>query len=274
MRADLHMHSTHSDGLYERDDLFRMAKENNVDIIAITDHDTCKEVEDNIRLSKLYNVQYIPGIELTTVVKEKNVHVLGYFTDDSYNSPEMKQYYLDIKAKRELRAKEFIVNLKKHFDLDVSYEDCYNFGRGIIARPHIAKAIIKRYPEYDHNYIFKHFIGDDSVAYVPSSLLSLDEGIELLKRNNCVTILAHPVLLKEKVKDEVLNREYDGLEAIYYQNSEEDTTYFKALAKERGILYTAGSDFHGIPNDQNHGNIGDCSFDGEMLERFLKKVLN
>lgn len=273
MKADLHMHSTHSDGLYKTSELFDMAKKRNLDYISITDHDTCLEVEANMKLSEETGIGYIPGIELTTVVKEKNVHVLGYFTDDSYNSDEMKQYYLDIKKKREVRAKEFIKNLKTHFDLDVDYNDAYTFGRGIIARPHIAKAVIKNYPQYTHDDVFKLFLGDQSPAYVPSSLLSLEEGIDLLRRNNCVVVLAHPVLLKKHIKDEVLSHDFDGMEAIYYQNSEEDTKYFLNLVKERDILYTAGSDFHGIPNDKNHGNVGDCVLEGEMLEKFLNACL-
>lgn len=272
MKADLHMHTTHSDGLYSSAELFQMARNNKVDVISITDHDTCLEVEKNNQLSVLYNIKYLPGIELTTVVKEKNVHVLGYFTDDSYNSEEMKQYYKDIKYKREVRAKEFIKNLKTHFDLDVDYADAYKYGRGIIARPHIAKAIIKKYPQYSHEYVFTHFIGDNSPAYVPSSLLNLEEGIALLRRNNCVVVLAHPVLLKKKIKEEVLNHEYDGIEAIYFQNTKEDTIFYKNLAKERGIFYTAGSDFHGIPHDTRHGNIGDVFLEGPMLDRFLKAV--
>lgn len=272
VKADLHMHSKHSDGLYSTDELFQMARNNGVDIISITDHDTCLDVENNRMLSQQYNIEYIPGIELTTVVQERNVHVLGYFTDDSYNSPEMKQYYKNIKFKREVRAREFILNLKTFFDLDVDYQDAYEYGRGIIARPHIAKAIIKKYPQYTHNYVFDHFIGDNSVAYVPSSLLSLDEGLELLRRNNCVVVLAHPVLLKQSVKEDVINHDFDGLEAIYYLNKDEDTVLFKNIAKERNILYTAGSDFHGIQNDTRHGNIGDCFLDGPMLEQFLKAV--
>lgn len=273
MKADLHMHSTHSDGFFECEDLFQMASKRGLDYISITDHDTCYEVDRNFALSKKYGVNYIPGIELTTVVKEKNVHVLGYFTDESYKSEEMLQYYKDIKTKREVRAKQFIKNLKTYFDLEVDYQDAYDYGRGIIARPHIAKAIIKKYPEYTHDDIFDQFIGDNSKAYVPSSLLSLQEGIDLLRRNNCVIVLAHPVLLKKKVKEEVLSHDFDGLEAIYFLNKEEDTMFYKNLAKDKGILITAGSDFHGIKNDTRHGNVGDCTLEGKDLENFLKKCL-
>lgn len=274
MKADLHMHSTHSDGLYETKDLFDMAKKRGLDYISITDHDTCLDVENNYKLSKEYNVGYIPGIELTTVVDEKNVHVLGYFTDDSYQSDEMNRYYKNIKIKRETRARQFIKNLKTYFDLDVDYEDAYRYGRGVIARPHIAKAIIKKYPNYTHNEVFNLFLGDHSKAYVPSSLLTLQEGIDLLKRNNCVIVLAHPVLLKKSIKDEVLGHKFDGIEAVYFQNTKEDTKYYLEYVRKNNLLYTAGSDFHGIINDTKHGNVGDCFIEGDALNRFLEALNN
>ena len=89
MKADLHMHSTHSDGLKTPEELFKTAKENKVDIISITDHDVVKNVNLNYEYSKKYGVKYIPGIELSTLMKGKPVHVLGYFRDDSYQSKEM-----------------------------------------------------------------------------------------------------------------------------------------------------------------------------------------
>lgn len=272
MKADLHMHSTHSDGLLTTKELFMKAQENGVDIIAITDHDTCLNVEDNIRLSKEFKVKYLPAIELSTIEQERSVHILGYFRDDSYNSIEMKDYYKRIKTKREKRARKFITNLKTFFDLDVDYNDAYNYGKGIIARPHIAKAIMKKYPEYSHNYIFDNFIGDHSPAYVPSSLLTVQEGLDLLRRNNCVAVLAHPILLKKHIKENVLNHKFDGVEAVYYQNNDGDEERFRKYASDNDLIITAGSDFHGIKNDSKHGEVGEITLTGKDLDIFLSKI--
>ena len=69
MKADLHMHSTYSDGLFKPEDLFKKAKENGVDVIAITDHDIVEGVEQNFQYSMKYGVKYLPGIELSTIEK-------------------------------------------------------------------------------------------------------------------------------------------------------------------------------------------------------------
>lgn len=274
MKADLHMHSTYSDGLKTSEELFEMASDNGVKVMSITDHDIVKGVEKNIELGKKYGITYVPGIELSTVMKGKPVHVLGYFTDDSYNSEELITYYKEIKENRELRAKTFIRNLKDYFDIEIEYETVLSFSRGIIARPHIAKAITKKYPQYEHDYVFDHFIGDNSKAYVPACEISVEEGINLLKRNNCIVVLAHPTLLKPGIHDEVIQHNFDGIEAVYYRNKEGDEEKYRALAISRNLIVTAGSDYHGIPNDTKHGVVGEMYIEGEDLRKYLSRVKN
>lgn len=272
MKGDFHIHTTHSDGTKTQREIFELAHAANLDYIAITDHDLCINVEESFALSEEFGVHFIPGIELSTLEQGKPVHVLGYFTDDSYQNEEMKSYYTFIQEGRKNRAKKFIEKLKEHFDIEITYEQVYGFSRGIIARPHIAKAIHESYPEYSFDYIFDHFIGDHSKAYVPSTELSVQEGIELLKRNNCMVVLAHPTLLKEKIKDVVLDNEYDGIEAIYFRNKENDEELFRILAQKKDMIISAGSDYHGIENDSKHGKIGEISLQDSDLELFLERL--
>lgn len=268
MKVDLHTHTTFSDGTKTNKELLLMAKERGLDVISITDHDTCLQVEENLQLAKELGIKYIPGIELSTLEQNRSVHILGYFTDDSYNSDEMKEYYHFIKHSREQRTHTFIKNLKMYFDIEITYEDVFSLSNGIIARPHIAKAINNKYPEYSFDYIFDHFIGDHSEAYVPSSKLSVVEGLELLKRNNCIAVLAHPVLLKKHIKEYVMAQDYDGIEAYYFRNKEHDYEDYKDFAEQRNMVITGGSDYHGIPNDSKHGTVGEFYF--EEADKFLQ----
>ena len=271
MKADLHMHTTFSDGKKTYQEVMDLAKKNDVDIISITDHDSIRDVEKLKKYAKKIGIKYIPGIELSTIYQGKSVHVLGYFTDESYLNEELLAYTKKIKHDREERARKITSLLKIHFDIEISYEDVKNEAYGIIARPHIAKAIIRKYPKYTHDQIFDTMIGDDCKAYLPSVELPLDDGLAFLERFSCLKVLAHPVLLKKYIKDDVLRRSYDGIEAIYYRNREEDTIHYKKMAKEKGIFYTAGSDYHGIANDSKHGEIGTCVLTGEPLNTFLAK---
>ena len=272
MKADLHMHSTWSDGLCTMRELVDKAHLQGIDIIAITDHDVVGDIDDAIRYAQARGITVLPGIELSTLEQNKSVHLLGYFTDQSYHSAELKAYFIDIKTKRERRAKTIIENLKHFNDIHITYERVLAHARGIIARPHIAKAIHESYPVYDHDYIFDHFIGDHCDAYVPSVELPVEEGIALLRRNHCVVILAHPTLLKPHIKDYVLSLDYDGIEARYIRNLPGEEAFFVEWARQRDLFITAGSDFHGIQGDTKHGDIGDVVLDGLDLDRFLARL--
>lgn len=271
MKADLHMHTTFSDGRKTYQEVMDMAKENGVDVISITDHDTIRDVDALSAYAEKIGIRYIPGIELSTIYQGKSVHVLGYFTDQSYLDEDLLAYTKQIKHDREVRARNMIDLLKKHFDIEITYDDVKKEAYGIIARPHIAKAIMRKYPRFTHNEIFDQMIGDNCKAYLPSVELSLDDGLAFLERFSCVKVLAHPVLVKNHIKNDVLSRNYDGIEAIYYQNRDEDTAFYKKLASERGLLVTAGSDYHGIVNDSKHGEIGTCTISGDTLKSFLEK---
>jgi len=271
MKADLHMHSTLSDGRLTSFEVIKKAKKKNVDIISITDHDICGFVEENKALAKKVGIGYIPGIELSTVHNNRSVHVLGYFADDSYKSVEMISYYKEIKLAREDRAKKFISNLKEFYDIEITYEEVLNNSNGVVARPHIAKTIVSHYPEYSFDDVFNNFIGDDSKAYVPTCELTVKEGIDLLRRNNCVVVLAHPTLLKPNSKDFVLAQDFDGFEAVYLRNKPGEEKEFRSIANDRGLIITGGSDYHGITKDTKHAEIGDIYIKDNDLSNFLNK---
>ena len=74
-----------------------------------------------------------------------------------------------------------------------------------------------------------------------------------------LVFLAHPILVKKTSLKELINLGFDGIEAIYYRNSETDTTNLINLAKEHNLYISCGSDCHGIPNDKSHGNVGDVN---------------
>ncbi|MBN2604592.1 MAG: PHP domain-containing protein [Bacilli bacterium] len=272
MKADLHMHTTLSDGRLSPKEVIQRAKAKGVDIIAITDHDICGSVEENTAYAKSIGIQLIPALELSTLYDNKPVHILGYFRDESYQNPEIVEYYKTIKLGRENRAKKFIQNLDEMFQIKITYDEVHAFSNGIIARPHIAKAIVKNYPEYTFNQVFESFIGNHSKAYVSSCEIAVQEGIDLLRRQNCLVVLAHPVLLKESIKDSVLQFPFDGIEAIYFRNKEEDEKAFIQMALDKHWIYTAGSDYHGIENDASHGDIGDRVLEGKPLIQFLQKL--
>ena len=104
--------------------------------------------------------------------------------------------------------------------------------------------------------------------------LCVKTGVDILKFFGATVVLAHPVLLCKKDFENIINIDFDGIEAKYYKNTEEDTKYLINIAKERNMIYTAGSDFHDyIEYYRVHGMIGDVYLNGEEIEKFLRVLI-
>ncbi|AYE35363.1 PHP domain-containing protein [Clostridium septicum] len=264
IKYDLHTHSTSSDGRYSPRDVVKLAKENGVEYLALTDHDTLSGINDALLEAKKLNINFIPGIELSTEFNHESIHVLGFFKGDDYKNPELKGFLESLKEKRIKRAYEIVERLKKYNNIEIDINNVLKNGKDTIARPHIAKAIIEAGYPHDHEYIFKNILGDNCPAYVPSAKITTEEGIKLLKKYNALVFLAHPVLVKHTPIKELLKLGFDGLEAIYFRNKSKKTKEFLHLAEELNLLVSCGSDCHGIPNDCSHGTVGEIPFPDDI----------
>lgn len=268
------MHTSASDGKLTPYELVKKAKTENIaDIIAITDHDTTSGLYEALCAAKLMGFKVLPGIELSTLYNDENIHILGYFKDSEYKNEKFQKFLKDMADYRIFRGKKMIKNLDIYFNIKIKYEDVAKYAKNIIARPHIAKAIIEANYPYSWDYIFENFISKKSPAYVPNQNVTIKEGIDMLKSVNAAVVLAHPVLIKNTSLDELLKFDFDGIEAKYYLNSPEDTKNYINSAYNNNMFITAGSDFHGIDkNDKRHGNVGSTFLNEEEITLFLNKL--
>lgn len=272
-KGDFHIHTNASDGIFSPSEVLNIAKDQNVDILAITDHDTTAGIDEALYTGNKLNIKVIPGIELSTLYNGENIHVVGLFKDDKYNSKEFKNILLDMKNYRLWRSQKIVENLDKYFNIKIDHDKIVENTKGLIARPHIAKAIIDAGYADDFDYIFKNYLSNESPAFVPNKKLSTKSGIDLLKKFNALCILAHPVLIKNSSIDDLLKLNFDGIEAIYSLNKKKDTNTFLSKAKEYNKIITAGSDFHGIGrHNKIKTNIGCVNLKSKEIDILLKKL--
>ncbi|MHC1721363.1 MAG: PHP domain-containing protein [Clostridiaceae bacterium] len=273
-KGDFHVHTRHSDGRYSPKEVIDLAKKSNLDVISITDHDTLKGVHEAIKIGKESQIKVVPGIELSTTHEGESIHVLGYFKDTSMITSEFKKHLKNIQIQRYTRAEEMVHRLDKMFAIKISIDKIMKDTSGIIARPHLARAIIEAGYNFEWSYIFEHIIGKGSPAYVPSVKLSTEEGLELLSSTGALKVLAHPVLIKKSNVELLLKMGFDGIESRYYSNTIEDTEKYLKMAKEHKKIVTAGSDFHGIAKtDQMHsGEPGTVFLGEEEIHSFMKEL--
>lgn len=142
---------------------------------------------------------------------------------------------------------------------------------GTITRAHLIREIALSNPEYEKEYIFNNCLREGCPGYIQSTKLDTKEGIEFLKRNGALIVIAHPTLLKKNDILELINDDVDGLEAIYPKNKPLDEKLFRKICEERNMIITAGSDYHGII-DYSHEDLAYNVLEGIDLDLFLKRL--
>jgi len=244
-RADLHNHTTASDGLLAPAQLIEYAVQKELACIAITDHDTIDGIDEAITAGEKYRIEIIPGIEINTQLASNEIHILGYFID--WKSSLLQEILIKMKNERRTRTKKMIQKLTKLYGFNITYEEILDKAEdAAIGRLHIARALMSKGLVKNINEAFNRYLGVDCPAYVDRYHLTPGEGISLIKKSGGAAILAHPGLLaKKELLDYMLNTEIDGIEAYHSKHTQEQAQYFASIARKNNLLITGGSDCHG-----------------------------
>ena len=245
---DLHTHTTFSDGSMSPSELVRHAKSKGLFAVAITDHDTVGGVSEALNEGEKVGIEVIPGVEIG-VDYSTEMHMLGYFFNDGYQ--EINKVLEKIKENRNIRNPKIIRRLNE-LGIDVSMEDVLEeAGHEIVARPHIAKALLKKGYVKTIEEAFKKYLRKGRTAYFKKDKLLPSEGIKEIIKCGGIPVLAHPVLLGMNLSDldrllgELSLYGLKGMEVFYPINNAQDTGTLMRLAIKHDLIATGGSDFHG-----------------------------
>jgi predicted metal-dependent phosphoesterase TrpH len=250
---DLHVHTTASDGDYTPEELVKKAKEVGLKHIAITDHDTLAGIEEAQRVGRALGVHVIAGVELSTKCRGKSVDVLGY---DLRDPSELHQTLSRMREGREDRARRIIQKFTE-LGMPITIEDVKEFSQdGVIGRPHIAKAVVKKGYVSNYQTVFDEYLADGKPCALDKVVLSPQEGIDLIHRTGGLAVLAHPVHLHDDnlVRELLETCQFDGIEVWHREQDEDANRRYRQMAEEFGLLMTGGSDFHN--DDHRLGQFG------------------
>ncbi len=255
--ADLHCHTTASDGQLAPRQLVQLAAELGLRTIGITDHDTIQGWQEAIQAGREFGVGILRGIELSTITgadpdathvpspKKENgeIHVLGY--EFRWESP-LTNKLADLRSARHRRMQMILTRLSS-VGIDIAEAEVLKFARGeSVGRPHIAQALIEHGLAADIEDAFKRYIGSGAPAYVPRYRLAPEQAIELIRASGGVAVLAHP---GGRVQAEQITGwvkvGLQGIEVSHSDHTTEQEDYWRSLARQYGLLMTGGSDFHG-----------------------------
>lgn len=242
--ADLHIHTTASDGILEPADVVLWADKMDLATIAITDHDTTAGLDIAIAEGYKSGIEVISGIELGAYMGKYEIHILGYYID--YRQQWFQVRLESLKMWRNSRAQELITNLNHIYDIDLDIEYVNKIaGNAAISRPHIGRALVEMGLAEDLEDAFNRYIGNKCPAYVPRRTLSPKEGIELIKKNGGIPIIAHPGLIEDKnVVEQVIDLGIEGMEVFHPSHTPHQEREFYKICQQKRLLITGGSDFH------------------------------
>lgn len=244
MYADLHIHTTCSDGSFSPSLVPHHAIKNDLHVISITDHDSVDGVVTAIKEGEECGVEVIPGIEVSTTIDTGEVHILGYFID--YTNESFLKRLRQIQDIRIDRMSVMVDRLKKLM-IDIDMNELIQYAStSSIGRLHLACFLTERGIVESVYEAFDKYIGSGKPAYEKVNALSLEEGIELILDGGGIPVLAHPGLTKrDDLIPEMVQSGLLGLEVYHGGHSDRDIFHYLKMAKDKGLLVTGGSDCHG-----------------------------
>ncbi|NLK78452.1 MAG: PHP domain-containing protein [Clostridiales bacterium] len=257
---DLHTHSTESDGTLTPQELMQLASDIGLSAIALTDHDTVGGLSKAKPVDESLGIELVPGIELSTDYNGTEVHMLGFYIDDT--NPAFLKKLQEFIDSRNLRNEKMAFLLQKE-GFSITLEDLYReYPDSVITRAHFARYLVEHGYVKDRDTVFRKYLGDNCRCYVPREKITPFEAIDLIHLGGGLAFFAHPVLchmnhdrLRFFVRD-LKEAGLTGMEAVYSMNSPGDERNMKKLAQEFDLLISGGSDFHGENKPYIHLGTG------------------
>ncbi len=236
--ADLHVHTTRSDGILELEAVPAVARRDDVDVVALTDHDRLQPIDHPV--VERDGVTIVHGIELRVETEGgMRVDLLGYGVDPT-KADALEAETERIQRDRRERGQAIVDAVEDRLSVNLGLDVDTGFGR-----PHIARAIAD-HPDsgYDYEGAFDHLIGNDGPCFVPRDVCSFDRGRQILTDAAAVVSLAHPLRYPDPEAALELTAQLDAVERPYPYGGAVDLTPVDAAIERHDLLVTGGSDAH------------------------------
>lgn len=285
-KIDIHIHSNFSDGTYSPSEIVSKAKDLDMDLIALTDHNTFSGISSFKKACKKHKVKGIAGIELSTKYMDKEIHVLGYFDiNTDFRKKSLSLLKKIIKEYKDLKKNqnEDIIKSLEAAGLPVSIPEFYSFAETLkedknYNRVHIAKYMIFKKIVSDINEAFNDYIGVDCKFFVDKKTVSTGKAIRAIRTASGICIIAHPGeyhFLPNELKlffEFCKNNGVNGFECFHPEHSSVDISNIidntlntiDVSSSKYNFLLTMGSDFHGRNKPNKLGQTYICELSDEQ----------
>lgn len=265
---DLHSHSTASDGQYPAAVVAARAAEAGLTVWSLSDHDTVAGLAEARAEAERRGLRFVPGIELSAFLDDREVHVLGHFIDPADAALAGLQGKLG--AQRRTRMEEMIAKLGG-LGIRVTMAEVERFSGGKnLGRPHLARALVEQNVVADVKEAFDRFLGNGKPAYAERYKLSASEAIGLIRGAGGAATLAHPGVSKMEKHDigRLARLGLSGVEVHHTDHNPSVREKYLTVCDELDLVPTAGTDFHGeaVTPDRLFGKVTMAAEDLLRLE--------
>lgn len=270
-KADLHIHTTASDGNSTPKEIVKLAAEHKLEVISITDHDSIAGLEEAIAAADEKNIEVIPGSEISASFNDREAHLLAYGFD--VENTDFQKLMRGHKKARIDRGKWILDQLSRQgLDLDINEVRAEANGSNI-GRPHIASVLISKGYVASFKEAFIRYLSNQKLGVIPSDYFSHEEVIDTVKASGGAIIVAHPgQMYTEDELEQFVEGGVDGIEVVHPSHNYELQKKMEAFAEKHDLLLTGGSDFHGQSQDYQK-YFGVITISTEKVNK-MKRMIN
>jgi len=269
MLADLHVHTTASDGTDSPATVVARAAEIGLTALAVADHDTLEGIREAESAGARYGVEVLPAIELGTELGGKEIHILGYLLDP--NDLVLQEHLASFRRSRRQRAESMVEKLR-HMGFGITNNRVLEIaGSGSVGRPHIARALAETGAVSSVGEAFEKYIGYGKPAYESRVKYLPSEAVRLIRRSGGVAVFAHPGMAGcDALIPALVDAGLQGLEVYHPGHYPATSDHYRRLCRQYNLLATGGSDYHGSSH-QEHKKLGAATVDYRVV-REMKRL--
>jgi predicted metal-dependent phosphoesterase TrpH len=269
LKADLHIHTTASDGVLSPAELVEESAGLGLAAVGICDHDTVDGIDEALEAGKRFGVEIVPGVEINTDVGIREVHILGYFFD--HRSEKFLEHMQKLRDARYLRGRKMVEKLQAA-GVPVTLERVREIaGDAPIGRPHVAQAIVETGLVGSINCAFGKYLVRNMPGYVERVKMTPEEAIGIIISAGGVAGIAHPSKIgNDDLIAGLVKAGARAIEVFHSDHSPDVARYYGRVAKKFDLIPTAGSDFHRFDSERTT-YPGCVSTDYSIVERLREE---
>ena len=269
-RADLHVHTTASDGALTPTEAVEAASKIGLAAVGITDHDTVDGIPEALEAGSRFGIEVVPAIEISAVHDTIEAHILGYFIDHLH--PGLVEQMRILKKARWERGRMMVEKLNA-IGVPVDFERVAELSRGgAVGRPHVARAICEAGAASSMDAAFGRFLQVGGPAYVPRHKISPHDAVRIILEAGGVPCCGHVAKLKrDDLVVALIKHGLAAVEVAHPDHGPATTRFYRKFAERNGLVATGGSDAHCFPGSVA-GGIGSITVDYDVVQALRERA--